>query len=676
MKLKNLFLAVIAAGAALVGCDPNEIVEDAFNVSGQGEVTIEKIGGSYSFTVESSFDWVIRGVDEASDWLDVQVDEQSLTSSAEVIKGSEKAHEVTVSALNNEGKDRSVTLTIYADIKHKFTLKVTQEGDLGDGVPTVTVAELIANPVKGNTYRLSGAVSGFNATYCSFDLTDATGSIYVYSMDEASKTAWKDKIKNGGSITITGQYDYYESKNQHEIVKAVVEEYTAPEGGDPDKATDATVAEFINKADVVGYYRLSGTVSGFNATYCSFDLTDATGSIYVYSLEDASKEEWKDKIKNGYKVVLRGQYAYYAAKQQHEVVNAIIDSVEVAQAEAIEVSGLVLAVSKFGFLVQTADGIAYVYDKDIEVAVKVGDEVTVNGEKTVYNGIDEIENYTVEVKSSNNELPEVEATELDAEAFDAYDTMFGYVKFGGKLVKSGNYYNVTVPDAKRKGSLSSPATVSEDVLDKWVDITGYFLGTSTSNGATYFNVMYTDITAWAEQPADEPVEEPGDATVGEDEVGYELTNAEIIAALSQSSATADTYADFTFASAGGDWTGNVDTKKTLTYVQFRNNRASYIKSPEYAKNVKRIVIRFQEQTVARKVYALPVSTIASLPNNGKDDTYTKHSDLITNAYGFVQAEDKVECTKVITVTGTTNQFALIAWDGSVYVNSILVICEK
>ena len=247
------------------------------------------------------------------------------------------------------------------------------------------------------------------------------------------------------------------------------------------------------------------------------------------------------------------------------------------------------------------------------------------------------------------------------------------MQFEGKLTKSGDYYNLKVKDATRTGSLSKPVSVDEALVDKWVVATGYFVGISGSN---YFNIIYTDLTLSNNQHEGEEEEEAADAKVGENEVGYELTNAEIIASLSSSSATGDTYADWTFASTAGDWTGNVDTKKTITYVQFRNNRASYVKSPEYPKAVKRIVLRFQEQTVARTVYAIPVSTISSLPNNGKEDTYTKHSDLTTGSYGSVKSENKEECTKVITVTGTTNQFALIAWDGAVYLNSILVICEK
>ena len=666
MKLKNIFLAVFAAGAALVGCDPeNGLGTDSFSVSATPEVTIEKIGGSYSFTVESSFDWNIRGVEDAADWLDVTVDGQSITSKSEVIKGASKTHEVEIAALANTGKDRSVTLTIFADIRNQVTVKVTQAGDLGDGVITTTVADLIANPSKEATYRLSGTVSGFNASYCSFDLKDETGTIYVYSMEAESKAKYQNVIKNGGTITITGQYEYYEAKSQHEIVKAVVEEYTAPEGSDPDKATDVTVAEFIQKADVVGYYRLSGKVSGFNETYFSFDLTDDTGSIYVYSVEDASKTAWAGKVQNGYNVVIRGQYAYYSAKSQHEVVNAIIDSVEEAAPEELGGTGVVVAVSAAGFLVKTADGIVYVYDKDAVAKIKLGDNVTVTGEKSVYNGVTEIVNASVTVNSSGNEVVHPAVTSLDAAAFDAYETLFGYVKFSGKLTKSGNYYNVKVKDAARTGSLSNPVSVEEALVDKWVDVTGYFVGIS---GSSYFNVISTDLVLSEDQHEGEE-EEPADATVGENEVGYELTNAEIVAAFATSEVTKDTYGDYTITSATGTWSGNMNTKKGLAFVQLRNKTGAHLLSPEFSSNIKRIVLRMNEKTVVRTMYALPADT--EIPTSG--DNYG--ASLWANSLGTVSTKGGEE-TVVMSVSGAAKSFALIAGNGAVYIDSILVICEK
>ena len=89
------------------------------------------------------------------------------------------------------------------------------------------------------------------------------------------------------------------------------------------------------------------------------------------------------------------------------------------------------------------------------------------------------------------------------------------------------------------------------------------------------------------------------------------------------------------------------------------------------------MLRFQEQTSSRTVHAVPVSVIPNLPTQ-KDDNYNKtaHSDLFQDSFGSVQSGNKEECTKVIKVTGETKEFALLALDGAVYLNSILVICEK
>ncbi|MDD5911488.1 MAG: BACON domain-containing protein [Bacteroidales bacterium] len=95
-----------------------------------------------------------------------------------------------------------------------------------------TVAEFIAAADNSNYYELTGTVSGFNPTYCSFDLTDETGKIYVYSVLSDSKSEWSSKIQNGGKVTIYGKYLYYENKSQHEVVDAYIVSFTPGEGGD------------------------------------------------------------------------------------------------------------------------------------------------------------------------------------------------------------------------------------------------------------------------------------------------------------------------------------------------------------------------------------------------------------------------------------------------------------
>ncbi len=187
-----------------------------------------------------------------------------------------------------------------------------------------TVEQFIAAADKSTYFKLTGTVSGFNSTYCSFDLTDATGKIYVYSV--ANKADWTDKIKNGGTVVLAGKYDYYDQKSQHEVVNAYIISFEEGEKVDYSKAEAKTVEQFIAAADNNTYYKLTGTASNFNSQYSSFDLTDETGTIYVYSV--ANKAEWSGKIGNGSKVVLAGKYLYYEKETKHEVVDAVILSSE------------------------------------------------------------------------------------------------------------------------------------------------------------------------------------------------------------------------------------------------------------------------------------------------------------------------------------------------------------
>ncbi len=155
-----------------------------------------------------------------------------------------------------------------------------------------TVEEFIAAADTQNYYELTGTVSGFNPTYCSFDLTDATGKIYVYSVLDASKAEWTSKISNGGTITIYGKYLYYEQKSQHEVVNAYIVSFegdgsgsTTP-SGQPESLTKATVAEFLAAAEDDTWYELTGEIVSIETgnAYGNFTIKDATGEVYIYGM--------------------------------------------------------------------------------------------------------------------------------------------------------------------------------------------------------------------------------------------------------------------------------------------------------------------------------------------------------------------------------------------------------
>lgn len=145
-----------------------------------------------------------------------------------------------------------------------------------------TVAEFIAAADKSTYYKLKGTVSRFNPTYCSFDLTDETGTIYVYSV--ADKTAWS-KVKDGGIVEIAGLYDYYAGSSKHEVVKAQFLSFS--EATAPIEIVNATVAEFIAaEKSVTKKYRVSGTITEIqNPTYGNLKLKDDTGEVLIYGVK-------------------------------------------------------------------------------------------------------------------------------------------------------------------------------------------------------------------------------------------------------------------------------------------------------------------------------------------------------------------------------------------------------
>lgn len=192
-----------------------------------------------------------------------------------------------------------------------------------------TVEEFIATADENNYFELTGTVSGFNPKYCSFDLTDETGKIYVYSVLDASKSEWSSKIANGGTVTIYGKYLYYEQKSQHEVVKAYIVSYTPGESGDdpvtpPSNIVDVTVLEFNEKeVSTSDWYRLTGVVGGpINTTYGNYDLIDETGKVFVYGTSNWS--EYSASFTEGDTVTIVGQRGDYNGKI--EVLESYIES--------------------------------------------------------------------------------------------------------------------------------------------------------------------------------------------------------------------------------------------------------------------------------------------------------------------------------------------------------------
>ena len=153
-----------------------------------------------------------------------------------------------------------------------YVLDGKGQSDSSDAT-AVTVAEFNAKTPDGQWYILTGVVSGIKDTdvYGNFDLTDETGSVYVYGLlseKGGAKQQFQDLVartglKNTDTIKIIGQRGEYNGKI--EVTSAYFVEIVASgeggegggddQGGDDEAKGDGTAASPYN----VAYVRAAGS---------------------------------------------------------------------------------------------------------------------------------------------------------------------------------------------------------------------------------------------------------------------------------------------------------------------------------------------------------------------------------------------------------------------------------
>jgi len=230
---------------------------------------------------------------------------------------------------------------------HLYSLNgKTDEG--GDEPPAgetdhgaTTVANFLAAAESTTDwYELTGVISNLKDgdQYGNFDLTDDSGSVYVYGV-LSTKGGEKKKfqelvsqygIKNGGTITIKANRGSHNGTVQ--ASNSYFISYKAGEGGDepPAGETDhgaTTVANFLAAAESTSdWYELTGVISNLkdNDQYGNFDLTDDSGSVYVYgvlSTKGGDKKKFQELvsqygIKNGGTITIKANRGSHNDKPQ------------------------------------------------------------------------------------------------------------------------------------------------------------------------------------------------------------------------------------------------------------------------------------------------------------------------------------------------------------------------
>lgn len=160
-------------------------------IPAQTTITIE--ANVTSATVEFTLNNITGNVtvDWEADWIDAEIDSNTL-----YIDASE----------NTSTEQREAVLTLSAN-GAVATVTLVQKGKAVDA-QLITVAEFIKKGVSEDVeYILSGTITAVaNTTYGNFDLTDDTGTVYIYGLvspDGATSKYWAtSKAKLGDDITI------------------------------------------------------------------------------------------------------------------------------------------------------------------------------------------------------------------------------------------------------------------------------------------------------------------------------------------------------------------------------------------------------------------------------------------------------------------------------------------
>ncbi len=140
----------------------------------------------------------------------------------------------------------------------------------------------------------------------------------VYYLDGA-KFVKADQVQEGDYVVVYGQLTNYNGTYETVGKGAAYIHSTNNERipADPVEKGEVSIAEFIAAKDEINIYTLTGKISDIDQ-YFGFNITDNTGTIYIYRLnDDAGEKCFESKgLKAGDTVTLKGSYGEYNGTPQ------------------------------------------------------------------------------------------------------------------------------------------------------------------------------------------------------------------------------------------------------------------------------------------------------------------------------------------------------------------------
>lgn len=463
-------------------------------------IEVDSVGGTYTVDLYSSTAWTAEivisnpwGDEEKNFEADPWISIDPVAGSASIDTSDVK--EITINVKENVSDSvlyqREVIIYFRSDNMIYATTTVHQMGGVlkpnaDTGPKPVTVAEFLAAEESNQWYRLSGKVVGlYNTEYGNFNIEDETGSVLCYGLNlnatAGDKTFSQIGIGEGDNVTLVGRRSSYNGTPQ------VGDAYYAP--------LKVTVAEFLSaEIDDNQLYELTGIMEGpVNTEYGNFDITDESGSVYVYGLTSTvilGESNDKSFSTLGYVegdtltiVGTRGDYngkpevmgPAYAVRAkggspapdpdpEPELTKATVAEViaaEVSDDVWYELTGTITDVqnTEYGnIVIEDETGSILVYgltkewnggsnDKSYsEIGLREGDIVTLGGTRDEYNGEPQVGGTAFYISHVQGEAPEILASTI--EDFLAAEESEQWYQLTGRItnLKDGPYGNFDLVD--------------------------------------------------------------------------------------------------------------------------------------------------------------------------------------------------------------------------------------
>lgn len=542
-------------------------------------------------------------------------------------------------------------------------------------IQTLTIKEFIAKKDAKTVYRVVGSAYDISYTdkYKAFNLKDDSGeTLCIYAPTNYDK--FHEQMEEQCIVSVRGTYEYYESKQQHEMVGGVIE---SVEPAPVIPTIEVTRIADIVAADAGTKFLLKGaTVAGVNKKGCL--VSDGTDRILIY----ADKEV---KVKIGDVVDVTGTSAEYAglvqltkptieskgtATYNHPEpvdITSSFDTYDLTKIQYVSVSGnLKIDGNYYNIIVDGATktgSLQYPLDS-FELSKKDGVACTAKGyllgTTTSKAGAVFVNIMLIEI-DINGDYFSVDPTTIRV-AFDATEASF-------KVVTNAAW-TVECP----AGVTANPASGTGEAEVKL----------SFSANEQMASASFEVTVKTADKSATVKVNQA--AAPDPNAKCMELTNEEICAALQKAvDGGANGYKNIEINSASGTWKGNINAQGkngvlSTTYIQIRAKNGACFQSPTFSSNIVKIEfevpapLNFDDKNnvgLERNIYAVPVAT--ELPS---DKDYTV--GLYETNYGYVTTVGNKTDDVVYTIefTSDTKDFKLLSKGGASYINWIKVYLKS